>query len=221
MDARKTWLLKDIAKVVREDISEVRPFTAPAITARDAELLRDARNGDYASFGDLPHVPMDVLVATFREAGWTLRNIGDALGVTRQYIHARYIDRGKGPSPNDEVLAAITKRVEPGPFSPVSVPRYAIDPDDPDAHVPIGIVPDEDILTLSELLDEHRGDPTPENRRAVVDFARSLTEKYKVTYTQLSIAAGSPTRKWSISRMAVHEGEDVYVPGMRPRRRAS
>lgn len=220
MDARQTWLLKDIAAIVGAAIDDVRPFTTPAISDEDAQMLQQTRIGDYSGYKGIPHVTMPVLVATFRAAGWSLRDIGLALGVSRQNVHARYVARGGHPEPNKTILRAISHRPKIGPYAPISVPKYAVDPDDPDAHVPIGIVPDDDIATLGKKMTAYLDDRTPENRKAAVDFARRLIARYKVSYPQLSVATGVSTSKYTLSRMALHEGEDVYVPRMSPRRLA-
>lgn len=214
MDARHTWRIKDIADAVGESTSVVRPFLTPAITPRDAALLQSARSGDYAGFGDLPHAPVEQVVATFRAAGWSLQSIGDALGVSRQYVYTRFGSAEHKQPPNQEILAAITHRPETPKYAPIQVPRYAIDPDDPGSYVPIGIVPEQDISKLSDLMDTYRDSRSATDRKRAVDFATGLVDEYKVSYSQLSTAVGPPANRWSLSRMALREGIVLYVPGM-------
>lgn len=214
MDARHTWRLKDIADAVGESTHTIRPFLTPAIPESEAQLLRSARSGDYHGFGDLPHAPVEQVVATFRAAGWSLQSIGDALGVSRQYVHSRFGTAEHRQRPNQAILDAITPRPELPKYAPIQVPRYAIDPDDPGSYVPSGIVPDKDIDKLAALMDAYRDSREPKDRKKAVDFATEIVDRYKVSYSQLSIAVGPPANRWTLSRMAIREGHILYVPGM-------
>lgn len=214
-DARNTWRLRTIAALVEAPEAEVRPFTTAAIPEADADILRGAHDETFFAHGELPHSSFRDTIATFRSKGWSFSDIAAAVGVSRQSIH-RHASPAKSASPKPMVIKDIARVIEDKPQrlhrDPLRFPRYATDPEDARACVPISVVPQESIDKLATLIRTYQGTREHKDAAKVLKLARSLRDQYRVSYTQLSRASLGHVNRYLISRIALGDGEDVYVP---------
>lgn len=231
LSARALWRLQDIADELGQDVNVVRPFATPAISTKDARILREAfDNGHVVVPGSDTPAGLPTVISTFHEAGWSYSQIARVLGVSRQSVHQR-LTTAKAAGTDLSVDHILLERIDKRSALPLShrdrVPAYAVDPRSGSARVPMGIVPAQVMRELGRRHTRYRTrvlqhgfrrgtvEKVPTSllraRSSVHACAKQIVDEYAVTYTQLSVALGL-VDKYELSRIARDEGEDVYVP---------
>lgn len=213
--ARLTRRTKDIAKVTQLTWAEVNDIIRPRFEGRNAAIMerRFARRGEDKR-------SLDDALAAAREAGWSLAQIAEGLGVTKQYLHRL---NPSGDVPSRKVRFAFDPPLR---FTdPARVPNYALrNPDAADRRTrSFSPIPDSDTAELTTLLDrvlalnERRVSPdytvSPEREeleKQVVAEAARLADKHGVQFSTLSRACGRSA--YVLPRIMAHHGFPDALP---------
>lgn len=213
--ARTTRRVKHIAEVTGLTPAQVQNIIRPRFEGRNAAFMRKrfAQRRTHRQ-------ALDDALAAARRAGWSLGQISEALGVTRQYLNR------VNPSGDVPQRAVRFTFDPPLRFSdPARVPAYALsNPGDVEPRQRLfTALPAEETATLTRLLDktlarsERRVGPNPTVspqrvalEQAVAAEAQRLVERHGIAYSTLSRACGRSA--YVIPRIMAHHGHPEALP---------